>query len=199
MLFKFWRIGALLIIIPLVHGCAAAVIGVAAVGTGGAAMAILSDRRARGVSEQDDQIVDAIIAGLEKTTQISSSARVKVFSFNRVVLLAGEAPNPMLRSQIVDIAKKVPGIRKIHNEILLAKSLPNNAQEYDMEIRLRGNAALLASSAVSSSHVHLTTSNRTVYIMGLLTRAETRAAVDIMRQQEGVKKVVPLVDYVRLK
>lgn len=199
MQFKFWHMGVLLIIVPLLHGCAAAVMGVAAAGTGGAAMAILSDRRATGISEQDDKIAEAIIARLGQDTQIANSARVKVYAFNRVVLLAGEAPNQLVRRQIVNTAKRVGGIRKIYNEIVLAKPLPGSTQEYDMEIRMRGNAALLASRDVSSSHVQLTVSNRTVYIMGLLTRAEARAAVNVMRKVEGVKKVVPLVEYVRLK
>jgi len=197
--FKFWHIGALLIIVPLLHGCAAAVIGAAAAGTGGAAMAILSDRRATGISEQDDQISEAIIARLGQDARIPNTARVKVLSVNRVVLLAGEAPNQLLRNKIVQIARSVPGIRKIYNEIILAKPLARTAQEYDMDIRVRSTAALLASSDVSSSHVYLTVSNRTAYIMGLLTRSEARAAVDVMRKMEGVRKVVPLVEYVRLK
>jgi osmotically-inducible protein OsmY len=199
MQFRFWRLSAVLLIVPLLHGCAAAVIGAAAAGTGGAAMTIFSDRRDSGISEHDDKIAETIIARLGQDAEIPARARVQVYSFNRIVLLAGEAPSRALRNRIVQIARVVPGIRKIYNEIVLANPLAGAAQEYDMQLRISGNAALLTSADVSSSHVQLTVSDRTVYIMGLLTRSEARAAVDVIRNVEGVKKVVPLVEYVRLK
>ncbi len=196
---KAMQLGSILVIAALLHGCAAVVIGAAAAGTGGAAMTMLSDRRAGNISTQDDQIAENIIARLKQDPSIPENARVQVFSFNRIVLLAGETPKASLRNQIVEIARAVPGIRKIHNEIILAKPLANSSQEYDMQIRIRGSAALFASPNVRSSQVHLTVSNQVVYVMGLLTRAEANAAIEVVRNLDGVKKVVSLVEYVRFK
>ncbi len=195
---KPWSLIALLVLMPFLQGCAAVVIGAAAAGTGGAAMSIFSDRRAANMSDQDSEIAARIINSLKQDSRIPDSSRVKVFSFNRIVLLAGEAPNQEMRQQIVNIARKVPNIRKIYNEVVISKPLPAAQQEYDMQIRMLGNAALLPAK-VRASQVELTVSDRVVYIMGLLTRTETNEVIEIMRNQKGVKKVVPLVEYVRLK
>ncbi|MDM8545968.1 BON domain-containing protein [Candidatus Venteria ishoeyi] len=196
---KFIAVFCLILVNLSLQGCGTLAVGTALFATGAAATRVFTDRRSAEISELDDNIIQAIQTALEKDKTVATQARIKFLSYNRIVLLAGEAPSDAVRQQAIkQILDHVPNIRKIHNEIHIAPLLSQESREYDSNLRIRITAALVGKQFFNASHVHMTLSNRTVYVMGLLSREEADAAIDTIRRVDGVKKVIPLIEYVKL-
>jgi osmotically-inducible protein OsmY len=55
---------------------------------------------------------------------------------------------------------------------------------------------LSAAESTDATRIKVVTENGVVYLMGLLTRAEADAAVDIARDIQGVQKIVKVFEYI---
>jgi len=105
---------SLLLVLPLLNGCAEVILGGAAV-TGGV---LATDRRTIGTVTEDQ--------GIELRTSSRVSERFKdgvnlsVTSYNRMVLLTGEVPDAATRADIERLARSVENVRGIYNELAVA-------------------------------------------------------------------------------
>ncbi|MBT5876387.1 MAG: BON domain-containing protein, partial [Candidatus Latescibacteria bacterium] len=66
----------------------------------------------------------------------------------------------------------------------------------DSWLTTKTKSALSASDKADASRIKVVTENGVVYMMGLLTRAEADAAVEITRQIQGVQKIVKVFEYI---
>jgi len=107
-------------------------------------------------------------AELKKQTHISAT------SFNGVVLLTGEAPTEALRARAEAIARRLPKVRRVHNEIRIAAPSSLAQRSSDALITAKVKTALfkVKLKGFDPTRVNVTTSNGTVYLQGLVTRAE---------------------------
>lgn len=190
----------ILFLIPFLlinQGCATAILAGSTLSTGISALNVMADRRANGVSQEDDRITKDIVEALKKDKEITEQVRVQVFSYNKIVLLAGEAPTQELIDKTNNIAASISGIRKVHSYFELMAAIPKQDQEVDSHLRMLLNSALFMSHGYSGMHPHLTVENGIVYVMGLLTRDEGESMINTIRQLQGVRRVVPLIEYVK--
>ncbi len=81
----------LMLTIPFLTGCVAAVATTALVGSD-----MASDRRTSGIYIEDQAIELKANAAIAENASLKESATVSVTSFNRIVLLVGQAPNQQL-------------------------------------------------------------------------------------------------------
>jgi osmotically-inducible protein OsmY len=190
----------LLFLVPfwlLNQGCATAILAGSTLSTGISALSVMADRRAQGVSQEDDRITKDIIEALKKDKEITEKVRVQVYSYNKIVLLAGEAPTQELIDKINSIAALISGIRKVHSYFELMSAISKQDQEVDSHLRMLLNSGLFMSHGYSAMHSHLTVENGIVYVLGLLTRDEGEKMIETIRQLQGVRRVVPLIEYVK--
>ncbi|HFQ91677.1 MAG TPA: BON domain-containing protein, partial [Chromatiales bacterium] len=123
-----YRIVPLLMILPLLlQGCAAPVI-VAGAATG---VAIANDRRTPGTIIDDQAIEIKIANAIEADKEIAGQSHISVVSYNRVVLLLGQTPDERLRARAVDIARKVDKVKRVHDEITIARPTPYAVRNND--------------------------------------------------------------------
>jgi osmotically-inducible protein OsmY len=181
----------LLLALPLVvvmQGC----VGVAAVGVG-AGVASAFDRRTTGAQVDDEGIE------LRATNRISERfgerVHVNVTSFNRSVLVTGEAPDAKTKEEIEKIVAGVPSARTVTNdmEVMPNTTLGNRAN--DASITGKVKARFLDASRFNPLHVKVVTERSVVYLMGVVTEAEAADAVEVARTTGGVRKVVRMFDY----
>jgi osmotically-inducible protein OsmY len=191
------RIFFLIPLLLLNQGCTTAILAGSVVSTGVSALNVMADRRATGVSQEDDRITKDIVEALKKDKEITEKVRVQVYSYNKIVLLAGEAPTQDLINKVSSISATVSGIRKVHSYFELMPAIPKQDQEVDSNLRMLLNSALFMSHGYSAMHPHLTVENGIVYILGLLTRDEGEKMIETIRQLQGVRRVVPLIEYVK--
>ena len=100
-----------------------------------------------------------------------------------------------MRNHAVDIARHVEKVRKVYNEIAVAQPTTMQSRSEDTWITAKVKTKLLQTKEVSAANVKVVTENRTVYLMGLVNRAEGKAAVEAARFVDGVARVVALFEY----
>jgi osmotically-inducible protein OsmY len=172
----------------LLQGCFPAAVGVGA----GAVMSV-ADRRTTGAQVEDE--------GIELKTSGRISERyddkvhIDVTSFNRSVLLAGEAPEERIRADIEKIALAVPNVRSVTNEIEIAGLPSGPAHANDAYLTAKVKGRFLDGDKFNPIHVKVISEAGVVYLLGIVTEQEAADAVEIARTTGGVRKVVKIFEY----
>ena len=175
--------------------CAAALQGcveMAAVGVGAAALTVV-DRRTTGALVEDEGI--ELRAANRIGERFGDKAHINVTSFNRSVLLTGEAPDERARAEIEKIAHAVPNLRSVTNDIQVAGVSTLGARTNDSFITSKVKARFLDAGRFNPLHVKVVTEAGVVYLMGIVTEKEAADAVDVARTTAGVRKVVRIFEY----
>lgn len=184
---------AVLISALLLQGCvAAAVIGTAAVGTKAA-----TDPRSVGTQVDDGTLELRVSSALSKDEQIKKETRVNVTAYQGKVLLVGQSPNSELSARAKQIAIGVEGTTDVYNEIRQGQPIDLGTTSNDTWITTKVRSQLLTSDQVKSSNVKVTTENGEVFLLGLVTEREGKAAADIASRVSGVKRVITAFTYIK--
>ncbi|MDF3828564.1 MULTISPECIES: division/outer membrane stress-associated lipid-binding lipoprotein [unclassified Pseudocitrobacter] len=184
---------AVLISALLLQGCvAAAVVGGAAVGTKAA-----TDPRTVGTQVDDGTLELRVNTALSKDEQIKKEARINVTAYQGKVLLVGQAPNTGLAAQAKQIAMGVEGTTEVFNEIRQGAPISLGTASTDTWITTKVRSQLLTTDQVKSSNVKVTTENGEVFLMGVVTDREGKAAADIASRVSGVKRVTTAFTYIQ--
>ena len=172
----------------LLQGC----VPVVAVGVGSGAM-MATDRRTSGIYIEDEAIEDK--AALRISDQYKDSAHVNVTSFNRNVLLTGEAPDGVSKADIGKLVADIDNVRKIINELVVALPTSLTSRSNDALLTSKVKFHLFNDKRFSSNHIKVVTENEVVYLLGMVRRAEADAASEIASGTSGVRKVVLVFEY----
>ena len=168
-------------------GCAALLVAGA---VGGATVAM--DRRDVGANKDDKQIefrVAQIIRGNLSNAHINSEV------FNRNVLLTGEVPSIEVGQQAERLARIIPNVRNVMNELHVGEPSSIATRASDTFITTKVKAQLAEDKFVQSSAFIVTTERGNVYLQGRVTQAEAGRASEIVSKISGVRRVVRLFDY----
>jgi osmotically-inducible protein OsmY len=189
------------------HRIAAATLAVAALGAtlsacaplvvGGAAVTALVavDRRTSG-AQLDDQAIELRASNRIKDEIGDARARFAVTSYNRRVLLTGEAASEAIKTQITQIVSGVDNVREVINELGVTNSPSFKERATDTLITGRVKASLVDAKDLSASAFKITTERGTVYLMGRVTQREADRATDIARNTQSVSRVVRVLEII---
>jgi osmotically-inducible protein OsmY len=192
------NIGKKLIFISLIplllSGCAAAVIGAgAAVGT---TAAVAHDRRTTGTFIEDQIIELKAAKSFYSDKEIHDSSHLNVTSYNLVVLITGETPSEDIRNRIVNIVREIPKVTHVYDELTIAAPSSWTSRSSDGLITSKVKTKLLTLKDFDGTRVKVVTDKGVVYLMGLLTKAESDDATRVTQGTGGVQKVVKLFQYI---
>jgi osmotically-inducible protein OsmY len=190
MLDRYLRIGLLLMLIPLLHACAVAVVAGGATG-----VTVAHDRRTTGTFIEDQAIELKANKGFYTDKELYEQAHLNVTSYNTVVLVTGETPSEELRNRAIDIVRNIPKVTHVHNEITIAAPSAMVSRSSDTLITTKVKTKLLTAKGFDGTRTKVVTEKGVVYLMGLLTREKSDIATNIVRQVGGVQKVVKLFQY----
>lgn len=118
-----------------------------------------------------------------------------VTSFGGVVLITGQVPSADMIPLATAEVEPLRNVRKVHNELVVTGSTSMIARTNDSWLTTKTKSALSNSESTDATRIKVVTENGVVYMMGLLSRAEADAAVEVARQVQGVQKIVKLFDY----
>jgi osmotically-inducible protein OsmY len=180
----------LLVSLPLLHGCTAAVVGTAAA-TG---VVVANDRRTAGTMTEDEGI--EIKTGNRIGSRFPDGIHVNVTSYNRLVLLTGEVPDAATKSEIERIARGVENVRGVFNELAIAGASSYTVRTNDSVITSKVKGNFVDEGKFNALHVKVVTENSVVYLMGLVKKSEAEEATQIARTTSGVQKVVRMFEYI---
>ncbi|MBA2689721.1 MAG: BON domain-containing protein [Burkholderiales bacterium] len=163
----------------------------------GAGALSFTDRRSTG-AQIEDEAIEIKTSNRFKEQFGSAQYQVNVTSYNRRVLLTGQAASEEIKNKLTQIAQGVQNVVSVTNEVIIAGNSSVAARSNDGLITSNVKARLVTSSGgrVNANHVKVLTENGTVYLMGIVTPAEGDAAAEIARTSSGVQKVVKVFEYV---
>ena len=186
------RLLLLLLSLASLGGCAAVLVGGAAA-TAGAA----HDRRSVGTVLDDQTLEVAVIDRIYSDREKFDGTRIKAVVHNGVVLLLGEVATAEQKETAATLAMELQGTRRVVNELLIGEPPGNWRRGTDSTLTGRVKAALIGIDMpeFDASRVNVTTVRGEVYLMGLVSRAEAQAAVDVVREMGGVVRIVKVFEY----
>ena len=174
-----------LTVLPVLQGCVVPLL--AAGGVTGATL-IGTDRRSTG-AYVDDRTFEAKLSA--QINDKYPNSHVNVNSFNRVVLLTGEVADPAVSSQIELLARGLPNVRRVINQMVVAPVSSLGNRMNDSAITSKVKARMVGSKDFSSNHVKVVTERGEVYLLGLVTPNEAAAAEKLTSETAGVVQVKP--------
>ena len=181
---------ALLGLAPQLQGC----VEMALVGAGAAALAS-DDRRSLGAQTEDKEIQ---LRGESRISDgLGDKAHINVTSYNRNVLLTGEAIDPAARARAEAIVREIPNVRGVVNAIQISGVSSYTSRANDSYLTSKVKARFIDNGgSFSANQVKVVTEDGVVYLLGLVTHKEADAAVEIARTTGGVQKVVRVFEYI---
>lgn len=186
MIFTAALIGAL----PLLSGCVPAVL------VTGAAVGVMSahDRRSTGV-QADDEVAEW--KGSNRLPpRLAEAAHANFTAYNRILLITGEVRDEETQRAIGEMAAGIEGIKKVHNELVVAPISSYSSRSNDAFVTSKFKARLLESNQISANHIKPVSENGTLFLLGIVNEREAKVAVAIARTTDGVRKVVNLLELI---
>ena len=164
-------------------GCAPLVVGGAVV-TG----VVATDRRTAGTQLEDESIELKVVSAVRQN--LGDRVHLNATSYNRQVLLTGEARTNADKAQAEQLAKSQENVRLVVND--LAVMPPSTLTQRSRDVVLTGQvkAAFIDAKDLQVNSFKVVTERGIVYLMGRVTAREAQRATEIARNVRGVVKVV---------
>jgi len=180
--------GALIASTLAITGC----VPLAATGVAVGTMAAI-DRRTVG-AQTEDQSIELKAADQIRATLGQSS--ISVTSFNRKVLLTGQAATEQDKRNAERIVAAIDNVRSVHNELQVLGSPSLTSKAADTSITARVKTALINAQDIKGNTVKVITESGTVYLMGLVSRREADRAAQVASRVSGVQRVVTVFELI---
>jgi osmotically-inducible protein OsmY len=181
---------ALIILVATqLSACLPAVVGGAAAG---GVMAV--DRRTSGIYIEDQGI--EIKAEKNIMDQLGDKIHANVTSYNRNVLITGEAEDEATKAKAEAIVKAVDNVKAITNELAIDMKSTIANRNNDAYVTSKVKANMLKEGRFPANYVKVVTESSVVYLLGLVTHKEADDAVEIASSTNGVHKVVKVFEYI---
>ncbi len=155
--------------------------------------AMAADRRTSGIYIEDEGIEQKAERAIQ--AEIGPKIHANVTSYNRNVLVTGEAVDEQSRTRAVEIVTKTANVKTVTNELVIGTPTALSSWTNDAYITSKIKARFVAANQFPANHVKIVTENGNVYLMGIVTRAEGNLAADLASQSGGVTNVVKVFEY----
>lgn len=182
-----WLAWLILAALPLLGGCAAAVIGGAATG-----VLVANDRRTVGTVTEDQGIE---LKASSRVGERVPDGHINYTSYNRLVLLTGEVPTAAAREDAERVVRGIENVRGVYNELQVAGNSALSSRTNDSYLTSKVKARFVDGRKFNPVHVKVVTENSVVYLLGMVNRTEADTATELARTTGGVQKVVRLFEY----
>ncbi len=185
-----------LIVLTIALSQLSSCVSVVAVGAAGTAAASTSDRRTLG-AQIDDKTTNARVGNAINTIPlIEEQADININVYNGQVLLTGQALTSDLISKAEAAAASVQNVLKVHNQIRLGEPIPTTSTVNDIWLATKIRTLMTADESVPLLKLDLVVEDSEVFIMGKLTKQEASAAVNLVRNVDGVARVIRVMELI---
>jgi len=168
----------------LLTGCAALLVGGAAVG----GMLVFSDRRTSGTQLEDQSIE---LKAMNRAREVvGDRGHVSATSYNRVVLITGEVPSEAERTAVEKTIAQVENVKSTVNELAVMGPSSMTARSNDAVLSSKVKATFVDAKDLQANAFKVVSERGTVYLMGRVTEREAERATELARSVAGVQRVV---------
>ncbi len=169
-------------IVPFVAGAAASAV-------------VVNDRRNIQTMSDDQQIQYTAYQQIIADPSLTTGSHIVVETFDRNVLLVGEAPTEDIRDRVEAIVRALPKVNRIYNQITIGPPASAAELSTDSWITTKVRSEMIATKGLNSGQVKVITENGSVYLLGIVTHEQAQLAVNVARHVNGVQRVVKLFEY----
>ena len=142
----------------------------------------------RGIQLEADSII---------TQKFQDDAHVSVNVFNQKLLLTGEVKSQEMKDQVQSSVSSIKNVRVIANELAIGLPSSTSSRISDASLFSLVKAKLIATSDVPTNSLKITVEAGTVYLMGITTELEAKAAATVAsKSSSSIKEVVKLFDII---
>jgi osmotically-inducible protein OsmY len=182
----------ILLAINLLYGCAPVVVGGAATGA-----SVVHDRRSVGTTVEDQNIEIKALRIRAQDDDLTKNSNLSATSYNKVVLLTGQANSEEYRRRYVDKIRRIPEIKRVVDEIQIGPSASLTQQGKDAFTTSKVKIKLFDVKLpdFDPTRVKVVTNSGNVYLMGIVTEQEAAQVVQKVRYVSGVKRVIKIFEY----
>jgi len=173
----------------VLSGC----VPLAATGVAVGTMAAI-DRRTVGAQTEDQEI--EIKAASQLRSTFGDTASISTTSYNRKVLLTGQATSEEIKQQAERIVAAIENVRSVHNEVQVQGRPSLTTRAADTAITARAKAALVKADEVHANTIKVVTESGTIYLMGLVSRREADLAAQTASRVAGAQRVVTVFELI---
>ncbi len=156
--------------------------------------AVINDSRNMSEIESDTRISHDVGIILTRNKKLNSS-HIVVSSFYQMVFLGGEVPKASLRSYAESLTLKIPGVKRVYNQITVGPNNSIKGQAFDTWLTTKVKTSMLAKSGLRSGGFKVLSEKGVVFLMGEVSHDQANLAVDVTRRVDGVDRVVKLFKY----
>jgi len=189
------KLPCLLISLPLlfsVSACTTPLLIVGAAAGIGTAI-VVTDRRSASKLVEDQSVEIQITDFIYGHEKIGKKVRVKVTSFNGTVLLTGEIPDEESRNIILEKTNQLRYVQKVIDAMEIKPKLSLLDINNDSWLATKTKSSLMINKSFITN-TKIVTSDRKIYLMGLVNNNEAKTILDIVNKIEGATAVIPLFD-----
>lgn len=172
--------------------CAPVLVGGALV----TAVNVAHDRRSSGQVLDDKMITASVKNQLRKN--LTDDSRIKVKTYNGVVLMVGEVKSQADRVAAEDAAAVKDGVMKVVNELKLVDEVSKfgrRTKDKYISTKAKGSLMKIDLEDFDPTRVSVVTANHEVFLMGMVTQQESEAVVERIRHLKHVERVVKVFEY----
>ena len=157
---------------------------------GGAVMTgvVATDRRTAGTQVEDESIEIKVASAVRQ--ELGERVNLTVTSFNRKVLLSGEARSAADKDRAEKLAQSQENVQSVVNDLAVMPTSSLTQLSKDTVTTGQVKAAFVDAKDLQVNAFKVVTQRGVVYLMGRVTTREAKRATDIARSIGGVTKVV---------
>jgi len=187
---RYMKAAGLLMLLSLgVSACAPVMLA----GFAGTAM-VASDRRTSGTQLEDETI--ELRGSARIRDALGERAHVNITSYNRQVLLSGEVASERDKQIVEGMLEKLENVKSVVNELSIMQPTSLSSRSNDLLLSAKVKAALVDSRDLFANAFKVVVERGTVYVMGRVTQREATSATNVIRNVNGVNKVVRLFEII---
>ena len=146
------------------------------------------DRRTSGAMLEDQAI--EVKTSTRIRDVLGERVHITVTSYNRKLLLTGEAPDAKDKEQAGEIAKNIDNVASVWNEVGVTSITTLTERTNDLVAAGRIKADLIDAKDLFSNAYKIVVERGAVYVMGRITAREAKRVASVISGVTGVKKVV---------
>ncbi|MCO6538851.1 MAG: divisome-associated lipoprotein YraP [Gilliamella sp.] len=172
------------------QGCVAAFIGIGA----GATAKVATDPRTAGTQVDDTTLSSRMSMKIKNNGPFFIGSRIVTSAYGGNILLTGQANNEQVE-KAESLAYQVEGVKKVYNQIRIGEPVGAGTITNDTWITTQVKSQLVLDAKTKARKIKVVTENGEVFLIGIVTSEEGKAAAEIASKVRGVKKVITLYTY----
>ncbi|MFQ1012186.1 division/outer membrane stress-associated lipid-binding lipoprotein [Gilliamella apicola] len=175
----------------MLQGCITAAI----IGAGATATAkVATDPRTAGTQVDDTTLNSRMGMKLKNNGPQFIGARIVSSTYGGDIILTGQANSEQIE-KAESLAYEIEGVKKVYNQIRVSQPVGSGTITNDSWITTKVKSQLILNAKTKARNIKVVTENSEVFLIGIVTSEEGKAAAQLASQVDGVKKVITLFTY----